>query len=56
MQVKELQRQNTQTGETVVELEAGKLLVRLIGSYDNNRPLDELIYVMACRKMAQQRA
>jgi hypothetical protein len=56
MQVKELHRKKAQTGETVVELEIGKMIVRLIGTYDKKKPLDELIYVMACRKMAQLRA
>jgi len=34
MQVKELHRHKTKTCGTVVELEAGKLLVQRIGAYD----------------------
>ena len=56
MQVKELHRRKTQTDETVVEFEAGKLLVRLINTYDSKRTLDELIYVIACRKLAERLA
>jgi len=56
MQVKELRRQKTETNETVVEFEAGKLLVRLINTYDSKRTLDDLIYIMACRKLAERLA
>ena len=56
MQVKELYRQKTKPDETVVEFEAGKLFVRLINTYDNKRTLDDLIYVMACRKLAERLA
>ena len=56
MYAKELCRQKNQTGEMVAEFEVGKLLVRLISTYDSKRTLDELIYVLACRKMAELRA
>jgi len=53
MQVKELYREKTQSGETVVEFEAGKLHVRLISTYGGNT-LDELLYAIACRKFTER--
>ena len=43
MQIKELRRKRRQTGETVAEFEAGKLLVRLIDTYGSKETLDEKI-------------
>ena len=52
MQVKELRRDRKQTGETIAEFEAGQLLVRLTGTYGVKETLDDLLYVIACRKLA----
>ena len=56
MKVKELCRKKTNAGGTIVEFETGKLLVRLNDTYDNKITLDELIYVMACRKLTERQA
>ena len=53
MQIKELCRRKIQTGETVAEFEAGHLLVRLIDTYDGKETLDELLYAIACQKLAE---
>ena len=52
MQVTELHRQQNQDGQTIVEYKADKLVVRLITTYDKKKSLDEVIYMMACRKLA----
>jgi hypothetical protein len=54
MQVNELCRERKQTGETVVELETGKLRVRLINTYANKKPLDEILYIIACHRLAKR--
>ena len=56
MQVKELHRKKEKNGETIVEVEAGKLLVRLIDTYDSKKTLEEMIYVIACRRLAAKLA
>ena len=56
MQITELHRQKKQTGETIVEVKTEKLLVRLIDTYGNKNTLDEIIYVMACRRLAERMA
>ena len=57
MQIKEMQRlKKEQTGETVVDIEAGRLRVRLINTYNNERLLDEIIYTLACRRFAERMA
>jgi len=50
MQVKELRRKTKRTGATV-EFEVDKVLVRLIGTYGKEKTLEELIYILACRKL-----
>ena len=54
MQVKELHRQEKRSGETVVEIEVDRLRVRLIDTYDNEKTLDDIIYVLACRRLAER--
>jgi len=56
MTVKELHRQHNKNGQTVVELETEKLVVRLISTYDKQKSLDEMIYIIACRKLADRLA
>jgi hypothetical protein len=56
MQVKELCRQEKRVGETVIEMEADKLRVRLIATYDNKETLEDMIYVIACRRLADKLA
>jgi len=50
MYVKELCRQKKRTGETIAEFEVDKLIVRLIGTYDKERSLEDIIFMMACRR------
>lgn len=56
MQIKELCRTENPSGETVVEYEAGKLLVRLIDTYDRAKTFEEMLYVIACRRLAAKLA
>ena len=53
MQIKELRR-SIQSGESVIEFTAGKLHVRLIDTYSGRITLDELLYVIACNKLAER--
>ena len=55
MQVKELRRKAKRTGVTV-EIEADELLVRLIGTYGKEKTLEELIYILACRRLEDKLA
>jgi len=50
MQVKELRRKVKRTGVTV-EFEVDNLLVRLIGTYGKEKTLEEMIYILACRRL-----
>jgi hypothetical protein len=52
MNIKELRRSIKQGGETVTEFEVGKLHIRLIGTYGGEKTLDELLYIIACNKLA----
>jgi len=54
MQVKEVCRNHKQTGETVVEFEAGNQLVRLIDTYNGEKTLEEMLYVIACQKLTEK--
>ena len=56
MMVKELRRRKKRNGETVAEFDTGKLLVRLTCSFSGGETLDELLYVLACRKLAERLA
>ena len=56
MKVKELHRHQNLNGETIVELETGKLRVRLISTYCKQTALDEMLYQMACHKLAERLA
>jgi hypothetical protein len=56
MQVTELCREVKPTGETIVEFETGKLLVRLTQTYGSKRTLDEMLYVIACRRLSERMA
>jgi len=54
MQVKELNRQTKRTGETVVDFEVDKLRVRLIDTYHKEKSFDEVLYILACRRLAER--
>jgi len=55
MEVKELRRDKKQSGENIVEYEADKIIVRLIETYDDKKSFEDLLYVIACRKLAEIR-
>lgn len=54
MQVTEVDRQTTHSGETVAIFKVGKRSVQLIGTFENRATLDDLLYSIACRKIAEQ--
>ena len=54
MQIKELCRKKKQTGEVVAEFEAGKIIVRLIDTYNSEKSFEELLYIIACRKLNER--
>ena len=56
MAIKEVNRQDNKDGQTVVEFETDKLVVRLINTYDKRKTLEDMIYVIACRKLADRLA
>ena len=54
MMIRELNRQPRCNGQTVVDYEVGSLRVRLINTYDNSKSFEDLIYTIACRRLAAQ--
>lgn len=54
MQVIERCRKTTCSGKVITEYEAGKLFIRLIGTYGNRATLDDLLYSIACRKITER--
>jgi len=54
MQVTEVDRHTTSSGEMVAEFEAGKRSVQLIGTFEDRATLDDLLYSIACRKLAER--
>lgn len=54
MTVKELKREVTASGETIAVYQAGRLTVRLIGSFGEKQSLDELLYTIASQKLADK--
>ena len=51
MTVKELERHVTASGESIAVYQAGKMTVRLVGSFAGEHTLDELLYSIACQKL-----
>jgi len=54
MQAKELRRQTNISGETIVEIEVENMRVRLTSTYDGKATFDEVIYILACDKLADR--
>ncbi len=54
MQVTEVDRQTTSSGEMVTIFEAGKRSIQLIGTFENRATLDDLLYSIACQKIAER--
>jgi hypothetical protein len=54
MQVTEVNRQITCSGEMVTEYMAGKLAVRLTGTFGDRATLDDLLYAIASQRIAER--
>lgn len=54
MQITEVDRQTTRSGEMVAVFKAGKRSIQLIGTFEDRATLDELLYSIACRKIAER--
>ncbi len=54
MQVTEVKRQTTHSGEMVTMFKAGKRSIQLIGTFEDRATLDDLLYSIACRKIAER--
>jgi len=54
MQVIELNRQTTCDGEVVTHFEAGKRSIQLIGTFAQWATLDDLLYSIVSRKIAER--
>lgn len=54
MQVTEIDRQTTCSGEMVAIFEAGKRSIQLVGTFEGRTTLDDLLYSIACRKIAER--
>ena len=54
MEVIELERRATGSGEMITEYKAGKQYVQLVGSFDETTTLDDLLYSIASQKIAER--
>ena len=54
MQVIELERRITCSGEMITEYKAGKQYVQLVGTFDEKATLDDLLYSIASQKIAER--
>lgn len=54
MQVTELDRRTTSSGEVIACYEAEKRSIQLIGTFEDRATLDDLLYSIACQKIAEQ--
>ena len=54
MQVTELDRRTTCSGEMIARFEAGKRSIQIIGTFENRATLDDLLYSIACQKIAER--
>ena len=54
MQVTEVDRRTTCTGEMITRFEAGKRSIQLIGTFENRVSLDDLLYSIACQRIAER--
>lgn len=54
MQVTEVDRQTTHSGEMVAKFQAGKQSIQLIGTFEDRATLDDLLYSIARQKIAER--
>lgn len=54
MQITELERRTTGSGETIAKFKAGKRAIQLVGTFENKAALDDLLYSIACRRIAER--
>ena len=54
MQVTELDRQKICSGEMIAKFETGKRSIQLIGTFENKVTLDDLLYSIACQRIAER--
>ena len=54
MQVTELDRRTTCSGEMIARFETGKRSIQLIGTFENKATLDDLLYSIACRRITER--
>ena len=52
--VKELSRKKTNDGETIVEYETDKAVIRLIATYGSKNTLEDMIYHACCRRLSER--
>jgi hypothetical protein len=56
MRVTELERRTACSGETIARFEIGKRSIQIVGTFENRATLDDLLYFIACRKIAERLA
>ena len=54
MQITELERRTTGSGEMIAKFKAGKRAIQLVGTFENKAVLDDLLYSIACRRIAER--
>ncbi len=54
MQITELERRTNGSGETIVKFKAGKRSIQIVGTFENKATLDDLLYSIACRRIAER--
>jgi hypothetical protein len=56
MQITEINNGQKQIAKNITEYEADKKIVRLIKTYSNKHTFDDLLFIIACRRLAQYTA
>jgi hypothetical protein len=54
MQITELGRRTTCSGETIAKFRAGKRSIQIVGTFENKATLDDLLYSIACRRIVER--
>lgn len=54
MQVTEIDRRVTCSGEIITEYKVGKLSVQLIGTFEDRATLDDLLYSIGSQRIAER--
>lgn len=54
MQITELERRTTDSGETIAKFKSGKRSIQIVGTFENKATLDNLLYSIACRRIAER--